>query len=127
MRIVVDVMGGDHGSGVVIDGVKLALQATPSLTEIYLVGDETEIHSSLARLGLNDPRLHVVHAREVLTMQDDPVLGLRKKKDCSIARAVQLVKEIAHIHSQLWNGERRGMQCRGRSPSRTSSTWRSVS
>ena len=93
MRIVVDVMGGDHGCGVVIDGVKLALEATPCLTELYLVGNQTEIHAALARSRCHDPRLKIVHAAEVLTMQDDPVLGLRKKKDCSIARAVQLVKE----------------------------------
>jgi glycerol-3-phosphate acyltransferase PlsX len=40
-----------------------------------------------------DQRLQIVHASEVLTMEEKPILGLRRKKDCSINRAVELVKE----------------------------------
>jgi len=93
MRIVVDVMGGDHGSEVVINGVKLALQANSKITEVFLVGNQTEIEMALCHCRLCDSRVKIVHATEVLTMQDEPVLGLRRKKDCSIARAVNLVKE----------------------------------
>ncbi len=92
MRIVVDVMGGDHGCGVVIQGVKLALHANNKITALYLVGDESEIHGCLSRCNCRDPRVHVMHAPEVLTMEEKPVIGLRKKKNCSIARAVDLVK-----------------------------------
>ncbi len=92
MRIVVDVMGGDHGCGVIIEGVKLALQSNPAISAICLVGQEAEIQPALRAAGLNDPRVRVVHASEVLTMEDKPVVGLRKKKDCSIARAVELLK-----------------------------------
>jgi len=93
MRIVVDVMGGDHGCGVVIDGAKLALQAHPNITELYLVGNTAEVEPALVRSRLRDPRVKIVHASEVLTMEDKPVVGLRKKKDCSIARAIELIKE----------------------------------
>ena len=47
MRIAVDVMGGDHGSKVVIDGVKLALEANAKITELFLVGKEDEIKAAL--------------------------------------------------------------------------------
>lgn len=93
MRIVVDVMGGDHGCGVVIDGVKEALQSNARITEIFLVGHQDEIQASLAKSSLHDARVRVVHASEVLTMRDKPVEGLRKKKDCSILRAVDLIKD----------------------------------
>ena len=95
MRIVVDVMGGDHGSGVIIDGVKSALQAPGNerIQQIFLVGLEAEITAALARTHLRDSRVQVVHASEVLLMDDKPVVALRKKRDCSIARAVDLVKE----------------------------------
>ena len=92
MRIVVDVMGGDHGCGVVLDGVKLALANIPQITELHVVGREPEIQAALAKNGCRDPRLKIVHASEVLTMEDKPVVGLRKKKDCSIARAVEMLK-----------------------------------
>ncbi len=49
MRIAVDVMGGDHGCGVVIEGVKRALEADKSITELFLVGNEDEIEAALAR------------------------------------------------------------------------------
>jgi glycerol-3-phosphate acyltransferase PlsX len=93
MRIVVDVMGGDHGCGVVIDGVKLALQANPKISELYLVGNQTEIEAALAKSGFQDPRLRIVHASEVLTMEDKPAQAIRRKRDASICRAMDLVKE----------------------------------
>ncbi len=86
-------MGGDHGCGVAIDGAKLALAANTRITELFLVGRESEIESALKRAHFDDPRLRIVHASEVLTMDDKPVVGLRKKKDCSILRAVELVKD----------------------------------
>ena len=93
MRIVVDVMGGDHGCGVVVEGVRQALAADHKITQIYLVGQQEQIRPAMAAARLDDPRLVVVHASEVLTMEDKPVDGLRRKKDCSILRAVELIKE----------------------------------
>lgn len=93
MRIVVDVMGGDHGPSVVLEGVRLALDDMPSITEIFLVGNEREINSEQDRLSLRDPRLRILHASEVLTMEDKPLEGIRKKKDASVVRAIDLVRQ----------------------------------
>jgi glycerol-3-phosphate acyltransferase PlsX len=93
MRIAVDVMGGDHGCGVVIEGAKRAHQADRRITALYLVGNRAEIHAALPQRGFRDHRVRVVHASEVLTMADKPAAALRKKKDCSIARAVELVHD----------------------------------
>jgi phosphate acyltransferase len=93
MRIAVDVMGGDHGCGVVIEAAKRALQTERRITALYLVGNRAEIHAALPQRGFRDHRVRVVHASEVLTMSDKPVTALRKKKDCSIARAVELVHD----------------------------------
>ena len=93
MRIAVDVMGGDHGCGVVIAGAKRALQAEKKISALYLVGDKSEIHAALPPGGFRDHRVRVVHASEVLTMEDKPASAVRKKKDCSIVRAVELVHD----------------------------------
>ena len=93
MRIAVDVMGGDHGCGVVIEGARRALAADDRIKTLYLVGDQTAIHAALPSRGFRDHRMRVVHASEVLTMEDKPATAVRKKKDCSITRAVQLVHE----------------------------------
>lgn len=93
MRIAVDVMGGDHGSGVIIDGVKMALQGNTAVTELFLVGDKAEIESELRRHSWQDPRLQIFHASEVLTMEDKPLTAVRRKKDCSLVRAIELVRD----------------------------------
>ena len=93
MRIVVDVMGGDHGCGVVIDGVKLALQAYPHISELHLVGQQTAIEQALQRAECRDARVKIHHASEVITMEDKPLDAVRKKKDCSMVRAMELVRD----------------------------------
>lgn len=92
MRIALDVMGGDHGCGVAIKGVKLALAADSRISAIHLVGNQEEIGAALSSCSLKDPRLHVVHASEVLTMDDKPLESIRKKKDSSLVRAIELVR-----------------------------------
>ena len=85
-------MGGDHGCGVVVEGVRQALAKDTKIATLYLVGDQKVIEAALKEAGLRDDRVQIVHASEVLTMEDKPIDGLRRKKDCSIARAVELVK-----------------------------------
>jgi len=86
-------MGGDHGCGVVIDGVRLALQANSAITEVYLVGNQAEIEPALKQSRCRDSRVRIVHASEVVTMDDKPLVGVRKKKDSSLLRAVELLEE----------------------------------
>ncbi len=86
-------MGGDHGCAVVIGGVKLALEADPRITTLLLVGQEDKIRPALSAAGLNDPRAQIVNASEVLTMEDSPVEGIRRKKDSSMVRAIELVRD----------------------------------
>ncbi len=93
MRIAVDVMGGDHGCGVLIAGVKRALAEDEKITSIFLVGNKEKIHAALPEGGFRDHRIKVVHAAEVVEMEDEPALALRKKKDSSISRAAELVSE----------------------------------
>ena len=92
MRIAVDVMGGDHGCGVVIEGVKRAL-AKRRKNHRRLSGWPAGGNPGGARHGasLTDPRVQVIHASEVMTMDDKPTAALRKKKDSSMARAIEMV------------------------------------
>ena len=93
MRIAVDVMGGDHGCGVVIAGVKRALEDNKSITGVFLIGNQDEIHAALPPRGFRDHRVRVLHASEVVEMDDKPASALRRKRDSSIARAAELVRE----------------------------------
>jgi len=93
MRIAVDVMGGDHGCGVVIEGARRALAADPRIKTLFLVGNQTDIHAALPSRGFRDHRMRVVHASEVLTMEDKPATAVRRKKDCSITRAIEMLHQ----------------------------------
>jgi len=93
MRIVVDVMGGDHGCDVVIEGVRRALRAYPQITSLCLVGDEPGIRRALAARHVQDGRVEVIHTCDVLTMEDKPTDVLRRKKACSMARALDLAQQ----------------------------------
>ncbi len=86
-------MGGDHGCGVIIAGVKRALEENKKISAVFLVGDKDKIHAALPPRGFRDHRVRVVHTTEVVEMDDKPVVALRKKKDSSIARAAELVHE----------------------------------
>ena len=85
-------MGGDHGCGVAISGVKAALAADSSIAAMLLVGREADIRDALAQNHLEDKRVEIVPASEILTMEDKPVEGIRKKKDSSMVRAIELVR-----------------------------------
>jgi phosphate acyltransferase len=93
MRIAVDVMGGDHGCGVIIAGVKRALEENKNLSLVYLVGNKERIHAALPPRGFRDHRVKVIHTTEVVEMEDEPVAAMRKKKDSSIVRAADLVRD----------------------------------
>lgn len=92
MRLALDVMGGDHGAGVVVAGALAALRSTPAIRELILVGNEALIREDCPQLAAQD-RTRVVHAAEVVDMHDGPMEVLRRKKDSSMARAVDLVAE----------------------------------
>jgi phosphate acyltransferase len=93
MRIAVDVMGGDHGSSVVIEGVRLALASQPAVTEILLVGRQGEVEAGLKQARCDDRRITLVQASEVITMEDKPMEAARRKKDSSMVRAIELVRD----------------------------------
>jgi glycerol-3-phosphate acyltransferase PlsX len=86
-------MGGDLGPSEVVEAVKLALAADPALAPLLLVGQREVLDSLLLAAGLPaDPRVSVVHASEVITMDDKPLKALKTKKDASMVRAIELVK-----------------------------------
>jgi phosphate acyltransferase len=92
-RIAVDAMGGDLGPAEVVAAVKLALNVYSSLNPITLVGDERVLGPLLQQAGLSrSNRLSIHHASEVITMDDKPLNALKRKKDSSMVRAIELVK-----------------------------------
>lgn len=88
MRIAVDAMGGDYAPGEVVKGVQLAVAEYP--VEIFLVGRSEVLEAEMDHQG--QERITIVPASEVIHMDDQPALALRRKKDASIAVATSLLK-----------------------------------
>ncbi|HLO36588.1 MAG TPA: phosphate acyltransferase PlsX, partial [Candidatus Deferrimicrobium sp.] len=88
MTIAVDAMGGDHGPAEVVPGALDHARAHPE-DRVLLVGD-TETVRGIA--GALPPNVEIVHASEVVEMDEHPALALREKKDSSILVATELVK-----------------------------------
>lgn len=95
MRLAVDVMGGDQGPAELLHGIRLGLAADSSITELRVVGPEDQLRTLAREAGLDDPRVVFHQAGEVLTMEDDPALAVRRKKDSSLMRALELIREQA--------------------------------
>jgi len=85
-------MGGDFAPRNIVAGTVDALREQDRIACIFLVGDSPRIEAELARLGPRDPRIEIVHASEVIAMNDPPVQAVRRKKDSSMCRAIDVVK-----------------------------------
>lgn len=86
MRIAVDVMGGDHAPDEILKGCVGSLPLLEDGDALILVGDRGVIEESLAERGIDDPRIEIEHASEVIAMEDSPAKAVRSKPDSSIVR-----------------------------------------
>ena len=93
MKIALDAMGGDFGPPNLVAGAVLALREYPHIEKLFLVGDTPRIEAELKKHGCNDARVEITHATQVVEMSDGAVESVRRKKDSSVSRAVDLVKK----------------------------------
>jgi glycerol-3-phosphate acyltransferase PlsX len=92
MRIAVDAMGGDFAPLEIVKGSVEAARLYPHISKIYLVGREDDLRAELAKYGTIPVSIEIVHASEVVDMGEAPAAAIRRKKDSSIAKAVDMVK-----------------------------------
>jgi glycerol-3-phosphate acyltransferase PlsX len=90
MRIVVDAMGGDLAPASVVEGAVCAAKQFD--VEIILVGQKDLVDLELAKFAPLPRGLTVQHAQEVVRMDEAATVAVRKKKDSSITKAVELLK-----------------------------------
>lgn len=92
MKIALDAMGHDQGPAPLLAGAALALREFPDISRLYLTGDTPRLEAELKKIGCNDSRIEIIHATQVVEMGDSAVDAVRRKKDSSVSRAVELVK-----------------------------------
>ena len=92
MKIIVDVMSGDKAPGEIIKGACFA--AKTGKTDIIMVGNSEVIekYASENMLDISLANIEIADARDVITMEDDP-MSVKDKKESSMATALRLLRE----------------------------------
>ncbi len=89
--IALDVMGGDDAPGAQIEGARLALRN--GIGPIILVGQTDEVSGELERRRIPPGTFEIVHAAEIVAMDETPTYALKRKREASIAVATRLVRD----------------------------------
>ncbi len=103
VRIAVDAMGGDHAPGEIVRGAVESFTAgaegdpRDQIEKIFLVGQRARIEESCRDLTeasglLSDGLLEIVDASEIIEMAEPPVAAIMQKRDSSIVKAMQMVR-----------------------------------
>ena len=91
MKIILDVMGADKPARELIRGAILAKEEYG--TDIVLVGDESVIREALAEEQTPEGSFEIVHAGDIVTMEDEPMSIFQTHKESSMAKTLRLVAE----------------------------------
>ena len=91
MRIIVDAFGGDNAPVEILKGAAKAVATYDC--DIILTGDEEKIRQAAQENGISLERMEIVHAPDVMTMEDHPKSILREHKESSMAVALRLLSE----------------------------------
>jgi len=91
VRIAVDAMGGDQAPGVQVGGALSAVREHNGL-EVVLVGRRDAIEAELRERGGGHEAVSVVHADEVIEMDEAPAAAVRRKRGSSLVVATELHK-----------------------------------
>lgn len=92
VKVAVDAMGGDNAPVEIIKGAVQAINES-SKVKVYLVGMQDVLEKELAGYTYNKEQMEVVPATEIIETAEPPVMAIRKKKDSSLVKALNLVKD----------------------------------
>jgi glycerol-3-phosphate acyltransferase PlsX len=92
MKIIIDAMGGDNAPLEIIKGAQLAVEKYG--VEVILTGKGEEILKCLEESGISGlpENVEVNNCDEVITMEEDPVSAVRKKRDSSMVIGLEMLK-----------------------------------
>ena len=92
VNVAVDAMGGDNAPVEIVKGAIEAITDNKKV-KVFLVGREESIKEELKKYTYNAEQVEIVHAQEVIETAEPPVMAIRKKKESSIVKAMNMVKD----------------------------------
>ena len=91
VTVCVDAMGGDNAPLEIVKGAIAAVNENEKVKVVFT--GQAAITAELAKYTYDKERVEIVNAEEVIDPNEPPVLAIRKKKDSSIVKGLELVKE----------------------------------
>lgn len=91
MKIAVDGMGGDYSPKAIVEGCVSAVKDFNDL-HIIITGKEDLIKKELDKYEYDKSKIEILNAEEVISPNEHPVMAVRRKKDSSLNKALNLVK-----------------------------------
>ncbi len=85
MNIGLDMMGGDYAPLEAAKGIRLYLSEHPAGTTLFLFGDELQTAPLIGQEGIPPEKVKIVHAPQVIGMDEHPTKALKEKQQSSIA------------------------------------------
>lgn len=103
IKIIVDTLGADRGIGVMVEG---AIKASNENNDIYtiFVGPEELIKEELKKYTYDSSRIEIVNASDEITCNDKPTEAIKRKKDSSLVKALDLLKDNDDINCLISAG-----------------------
>lgn len=92
VRVCVDAMGGDNAPYEIVKGAIEAVNESDKV-KVILVGQEAAIRPELSKYSFDNSRVEIINAEEVIDPNEPPVLAIRKKKDSSIVKGLELARD----------------------------------
>ncbi|TGK00066.1 phosphate acyltransferase PlsX [Leptospira langatensis] len=89
MWVAVDAMSGDYGPDRIVEGAVTAVNQDGR--NVILVGKEEDLSEILLKYEYDPEKIRIVHASEIIGMNDSPSIAVRAMEDSSIVQAAQLV------------------------------------
>jgi glycerol-3-phosphate acyltransferase PlsX len=91
MNIALDMMGGDFAPAETVKGVQSFLSGKPQGVNLVLIGDEAQLKPLLQSSGIDNSSIQLVHAPQVIGMNEHPTKALKEKQQSSIAIGFHLL------------------------------------
>jgi glycerol-3-phosphate acyltransferase PlsX len=91
MNIALDMMGGDFAPLEAVKGVKIFLEEKNANAHLVLIGDESKLAPLLQEYKINQKNITLIHAGQVIEMNEHPTKALKEKQQSSIAIGFHLL------------------------------------
>ena len=92
VNVALDGMGGDNAPFEIVKGAVCAVNESPKV-KVFITGTKELIEAELNKYSYNKEQIEVVPTTEVIETAEPPVMAIRRKKDSSLVKALNLVKE----------------------------------